>query len=163
MGRRLSTHQQHDQKFTKMKMAISNMRKEEGLHTAGMEWCFSWKNPFQDMFCDIQRVFPWKYKKCLCFKKVFLWENPLEVNNVSWNGFFWQQWQELIAIIELLPEGFSVHKLHIRTLEKNAGTSMDKGWEEREEREYADVMELLIWTKILPYHCQTMFPAAILI
>jgi len=56
-------------------------------------------------------------------------------------------------------EGFSVDEPHIGASEKNVDVAMDEGWEEREEREDADVMELSISTKILPYRCQTTFPA----
>jgi len=35
-----------------------------------------------------------------------------------------------------------VDELHIRASEKNVDVVMDEGWEEREEREDADVMEL---------------------
>jgi len=33
-------------------------------NTAGAGWCFPWKNPFLDTFCDFQRFFPQKHKKC---------------------------------------------------------------------------------------------------
>ena len=37
--------------------------------TAGTEWCFPQKNPFLDMFCDFQRVFPMEIQKVFLKEK----------------------------------------------------------------------------------------------
>jgi len=38
-------------------------------HTAGTGWCFPQKNPFLDMFCDFQRVFPTETQKVFLKEK----------------------------------------------------------------------------------------------
>jgi len=47
--------------------------------TAGAGWCFPCKTHFETSFVIFKGSFPWKHKKCLCFKKVFPWENFLEI------------------------------------------------------------------------------------
>jgi len=37
--------------------------------TAGARWCFPWKNPLRDMFCDFQRVFPTETQKVFLKEK----------------------------------------------------------------------------------------------
>ena len=37
--------------------------------TAGAGWCFPWKNPLRDMFCDFQRVFPMETQKVFLKEK----------------------------------------------------------------------------------------------
>jgi len=53
----------------------------EAVDTAGAGWCFPWKNPLRDTFCDFQRVFPMETQKVflkekskkhiMCFFQVF--------------------------------------------------------------------------------------------
>jgi len=37
--------------------------------TAGAGWCFPWKNPLTDTFCDFQRVFPTETQKVFLKEK----------------------------------------------------------------------------------------------
>ena len=38
-------------------------------HTAGPGWCFPWKNPLRDTFCDFQRIFPTETQKVFLKEK----------------------------------------------------------------------------------------------
>ena len=44
-------------------------RNAEMCTTAGAGWCFPWKNPLRDTFCDLQRVFPMETQKVFLKEK----------------------------------------------------------------------------------------------
>ena len=46
-----------------------NSVKMDPVNTAGAGWCFPWKNPLRDMFCDFQRVFPTETQKVFLKEK----------------------------------------------------------------------------------------------
>jgi len=96
--------------FTSQLVKVDKIFTWPGSDTAGTGWCFPQKNPFQDMFCDFQRVFPMETQKVPLFQKSIsvgktLWKSQ----NMSQNGFFWGNTTQHPLLV---PGGVSPGKTH---------------------------------------------------